>query len=947
MTAIFSDPSYFIPPLVAGAVTLILLVIASVWSRRDFTTWLFCGFLTSMALSNFLVFFMRMSSSANHALLWERATIIPAAAAFVFYYHFTLIYTNTRGQKYALRAAYLLLIIIAALAPTNLIIQEMRVIEYGFAPIVGPVSYIAFAAGPLLVLGAAYNLLRYYRVSTLPEERKRLIILAIAAVLPIIGMLWDGFTTLPPLSVWSNLLFTILCTIAILRYHLLDIRIIVRKSLVYLLVSVVAAVPYVGILVLVSHFFGPITGAWWIYVIMLLLLAILLRPLYGWAQNIVDRLFFRERYDYLVSLEHFSREAQSLVNLKELGRRMIQLLSGALRASSISLLLPSERKHGLVVVSSTGLENTNSRVVLRKNSPLVEWLDLHGDILSSEQLDIIPQMQRLSLKEKNNLEGMGAKLYVPIKAREGRLSGILVLGEKLSEQSYSEEDRHLLTAVSNQMAMAIDNAGLYEEMRESEEKLRLMFEAVTDGIIVTDLNNIVTAVNERTPEMHGFGSKDEVLGKSVFEFIAPHEHEKAITNMQKARAHGFVKGIEYTLLKADGSEFPGELGASVLKDASGNTVGLITITRDITERKRIETALRESEKFNSSLLTNSPNPILVLNTDASIKYVNLALEKLTGFSSAELIGRKPPYPWWMEETSEESRIKLEKAMRRGARKYEQLFRKKNGKKFWAEVTFETVTLDGEFEYYLSNWVDLTEQKRLRENMESYISDITRAQEEERKRIAREIHDESIQTLATLALDIDGISREKERLPKDIAAHLDRLRAEANGILDGLRRFSHELRPGVIDQVGLVPALEILTEELNREGIDASLEITGSERRLKLEVELGLFRIAQETLRNIKRHSEATKVTIRLSTARGKVRLTISDNGRGFEVPKTLSDFAAESKLGLIGMHERARLLNGEFLVKSRIGKGTTVVVEVEGKELDKSSIAMTVKRMLP
>jgi len=214
---------------------------------------------------------------------------------------------------------------------------------------------------------------------------------------------------------------------------------------------------------------------------------------------------------------------------------------------------------------------------------------------------------------------MGAKLYVPIKAREGRLSGILVLGGKLSEQSYSEDDMHLLTALSNQMAMAIDNARLYEEMRESEEKLRLMFEAVTDGIIVTDLNDIVTAVNERMLEMHGFGSKDEVLGKSVFEFISPHERKKAIINMQKTLAHGFVKVIEYTLLKADGSEFPGELGASVLKDTSGNPVGLIAITRDITERKRIEMALRESEKFNSSLLTNSPNPILVLNADASIR----------------------------------------------------------------------------------------------------------------------------------------------------------------------------------------------------------------------------------------------------------------------------------------------------------------------------------------
>ena len=932
MLNILSNPTYFIPPLIATAITLFVLTVALVWSRRDFNTTIFCGFLMSMSVWNILVFGMRASPDAHYALYWSRAMIVPSMASFVFYYHFSLLYTNMGGQRWLLRIAYLCLVVFAALAPTGVFIESMRIEVFGYAPNMTLGTYFLSPIGPLLIIGGAFNLLRHYKLSRTREERQRLVYLAIAAVFPLMGGIIDAFTNLPPVAVWSNLVFAVLCSIAILRYHLLDIRVIIRKSLVYLLVSVIAAVPYVGILLLVSHFSGPIAGAWWVYAIMLLILAILLRPLYGWAQNIVDRLCFRERYDYLMALEQFSREAQSLVNLKELGCRMIQLLSGALQASSVSLLLPSESKHGLVVISSIGLENPRPSVVLRKNSPFVEWLDLHGDILSSEQLDIIPQLQSFSLKEKNNLERMGAKLYVPIKAREGRLSGILVLGEKLSEQSYSEEDRHLLTAVSNQMAMAIDNAGLYEEMRESEEKLRLMFEAVTDGIIVTDLNDIVTAVNERMLEMHGFGSKDEVLGKSVFEFIAPHEREKAIINMKKTLAHGFVKGIERTLLKADGSEFPVELGASVLKDASGNPVGLIAITRDITERKRIETALRESEKFNSSLLTNSPNPILVLNADASIKYVNLALEKLTGFSSAELVGRKPPYPWWMEETSEESRIKLGKVTRRGARKYEQLFRKKNGEKFWAEVTFETVTLDGELEYHLSNWVDLTEQKRLRENMEFYISEITKAQEEERKRIAREIHDESIQTLATLALDIDGISREKERLPEDITSHLDRLRAEANGILKGLRRFSHELRPGVIDQVGLVPALEILTEEMNQKGIDTSLEIAGSERRLKLEVELGLFRIAQETLRNIRRHSEATKAKIRLSVARGKVRLTISDNGRGFEPPEMLGDFATKGKLGLIGMQERARLLNGKFLVKSHIGRGTTVVVEVSSTD---------------
>jgi len=238
-------------------------------------------------------------------------------------------------------------------------------------------------------------------------------------------------------------------------------------------------------------------------------------------------------------------------------------------------------------------------------------------------------------------------------------------------------------------------------------------------------------------------------------------------------------------------------------------------------------------------------------------------------------------------------------------------------------------VNGEFKYYLANWVDLTERKRLKANMEFYLAEVTRAQEAERKRVAREIHDESIQSLATLALGIDAIAKEKERLPKDIMRSLKGLRVEADSILDGLRRFSHELRPGVLDQVGLVPALEILTEELNRENrVKTSLEVAGSERRLTPETELALFRIAQEALRNVKKHSTATKTALRLKFTRSKIKLTVSDNGTGFELPGMLSDFATEGKLGLIGLQERTRLLNGKLLVRSGLGRGTTVVVEV-------------------
>jgi two-component system phosphate regulon sensor histidine kinase PhoR len=143
-----------------------------------------------------------------------------------------------------------------------------------------------------------------------------------------------------------------------------------------------------------------------------------------------------------------------------------------------------------------------------------------------------------------------------------------------------------------------------EELRWSEEKLRRIFDSVADAIAVTDLNGIVTEANEKVAQMHGFSSKNEVLGKNAFDLIARQDRERAMANMQKTAEEGAVRDIEYTLIKADGSEFPGKLSASVLKDASGNPVGFIMVTRDITERKQQEEKHRELDQIESEFISN-------------------------------------------------------------------------------------------------------------------------------------------------------------------------------------------------------------------------------------------------------------------------------------------------------------------------------------------------------
>jgi PAS domain S-box-containing protein len=135
------------------------------------------------------------------------------------------------------------------------------------------------------------------------------------------------------------------------------------------------------------------------------------------------------------------------------------------------------------------------------------------------------------------------------------------------------------------------------------------------------------------------------------------------------------------------------------------------VALDITQRKKVEEALRESEEFSSNLLSNSPNPMLVINEDSSVRYVNPALEKLTGFPSAEVVGVKAPYPWWTEETLQKTSEDLWDAMRKGAKRLEELFQKKDGERFWVEITSVPVRGNGKLRYCLANWVDITERKK--------------------------------------------------------------------------------------------------------------------------------------------------------------------------------------------------------------------------------------------
>jgi PAS domain S-box-containing protein len=372
--------------------------------------------------------------------------------------------------------------------------------------------------------------------------------------------------------------------------------------------------------------------------------------------------------------------------------------------------------------------------------------------------------------------------------------------------------------------------------------------------------------------------------------------------------------------------------ASPIRDNNGEIIGAIETLEDITERKHAEEALHESEKSFRALFEGAYDAIWVHDLEGNIQTANKAAAELGGYPVEELLRMN------VKSFLSDESLKLAREVSRKLTEhqpidlpYELRLIRKDGSEAICMVSTNLIASDGEAKGFQNIARDVTQEKRMQENLRYYLQEITRAQEEERKRIARELHDDTAQVLGSLARQLDNFVRKKHGLAPNEVLFLKDLQAQLNRGVQGVNRFIQNLRPSLLDDLGLIPALRSLVKGLQEsDGISADLKVLGKEKRFSPEVELLLFRIAQEALNNIRRHAQASDAQVVIEFAEDKVKVTIADNGRGFSLSGRVDDLPRSGKLGLAGMKERAGLLGGTLEVKSTPGKGTTLIVEVPG-----------------
>jgi PAS domain S-box-containing protein len=481
---------------------------------------------------------------------------------------------------------------------------------------------------------------------------------------------------------------------------------------------------------------------------------------------------------------------------------------------------------------------------------------------------------------------------------------------------------------------------------EETERLTGILNIIPIPIFAIDCRHIVICWNPAMESLTGLGKDDIVGTDNHWKAFYPHQRptladimiDNGVANLKHSSVQKKVTGSPLLLDSYETREFYPSLGrngkwlritATPLRGENNSFAGVLETVEDISELKNTQLALQQAEKSYQDVFEKAVDAMWVQDLDGNVKLVNKTCERLTGYSREELLAKNVKELLrgeWLEVAREVKRKIL--AGEEFIQPYEQRLIRKDGTVGTLTMSTVLITVDGKPAGFQHMARDMTDEVRMRESIRFYLQKVLVAQEEERKRIARELHDDTAQLLLSLSRQLDNFIRNRSH-SRDLTVFLKDMQEKLNRGVTEVHRFSQALRLSVLDDLGLIPAIRSLLKGLqDTDGIKTELIINGEERRYPPEVETMLFRIVQEATNNIRRHAQSPDANVTIDFQNDRIMISIKDSGKGFKMIGTPSDFLRSGKLGLAGIQERTRLLGGSIEVKSAPGKGTTLIITV-------------------
>jgi PAS domain S-box-containing protein len=354
-----------------------------------------------------------------------------------------------------------------------------------------------------------------------------------------------------------------------------------------------------------------------------------------------------------------------------------------------------------------------------------------------------------------------------------------------------------------------------------------------------------------------------------------------------------------------------------------------------TERLRMQSKLEEAERFFRTIFEEANDGIIIHDDKGKIIMVNDAMQRMTGYSFEELASlginkliSKPDLSIFLETLAK----KTDASNMEKRRRFETQLNRKNSQLLDVEISVRQLHSSQYPSYVQSMFRDISRDKMIRNNIQSYTRKVIQVQEEERKRISRELHDDTAQALVSLGMDMDNlINRKNSVLDSTVAENLNDHLKRLNEIIRGVEHISQDLRPPMLELLGITEALKLLTHVISdRYSVTIDFKVIGNPRPLSTEKEITIFRVTQEALFNVGKHANATSAVVEITFAKDKIGLEIHDDGCGFVLPDDTDNLILSGKLGLIGILERVQLINGVVSVESKPSTGTTISVELPG-----------------
>jgi len=470
-----------------------------------------------------------------------------------------------------------------------------------------------------------------------------------------------------------------------------------------------------------------------------------------------------------------------------------------------------------------------------------------------------------------------------------------------------------------------------EALRASEEKFAKVFKSTPAGISLTRLSDgCIIESNAEFENLFGY-SHEETIGRSSIELKMWKDPRDRDTLLQLIEDGGEIKDYELRLQKRDGSELIVRYNGQLIE--LGRERFLLSAFLDVTDRKRGEDQLLQSEARYRALVENTPDIIARFDLAGRYLFVNSAIATVSPLKPSEFTGKTVWEVGFSNEQAEERESLLQKVVETGKGIEAELgFKTPSGNRLYEWRGYPEFGKDGRVQSVLTMNRDITDRKRAEqdlktsmEQLHSLTQRLEQIREEERKAISHEVHDELGQVLTALRMDLMSIKTINPAKAIEFEEKIKGAIDLTDNAIENVQQIAARLRPGMLDYLGLLAAVEWQMEEFQkRSGVQCTLQRPEREPSIDNERATALFRILQETLTNVARHAHAKKVKVILSESPSELTMTIADDGVGI----TKAQIEDPKSLGLLGMRERLHPFQGICTIGSPPGGGTTVTVNL-------------------